>query len=145
MNTEELIVTAARKKFTDFDIKTKQILDQKVSEKLNNSGYFKRLDIAQNITEKDDWNKQLWDVVDGFAGKWKKGGPGYLKKHAAETLTFYATGDDAEDRCNDASTRLEQSLDKTIDNSGSKDADFDIEGPDTKDDLTYFTVSIPGA
>ncbi len=145
MDTEKLIVTAAQKKFTDFDSTTKQILTQKVAERLSSDGYFKRLDIAKGMNEADDWNKQLWDVVDGYAGKWEKGGAGYLKKHAAETLTFYATGDDAKDRCNDTSTRLEQSLDRTIDNSGSKDADFDIEGPDTKDDLTYFTVSIPGA
>jgi hypothetical protein len=44
---KELVHSAQERKFTDFDSTTKQILMNKISNALNDKGYFDRLDKAK--------------------------------------------------------------------------------------------------
>ena len=49
--TNDLIQSAIDKKYSDFDQKTREILQQKVAQKLADTGYFDRLKQAQGISE----------------------------------------------------------------------------------------------
>lgn len=68
-NTNELVQQAQQRKFTDFDSTTKSILQSKVAEKLQDSGYFNRLNVAKGIVEAEDSEYQKY-----FKGMLKKAG-----------------------------------------------------------------------
>lgn len=51
MSTQELINQAQERKYTEFDIKAKEMLQHKVAQAMQEKGYFDRLDTAQNAPE----------------------------------------------------------------------------------------------
>jgi len=51
METKELIQSAIDRKFTNFDAKTKELLSAKVAAKLQEKGYFNRLNNAKGVFE----------------------------------------------------------------------------------------------
>ncbi len=53
-NMKNLIQQAQDKKYTDFEAATKDILGQKVAQKLKDNGYFDRLDTAKGINEAEE-------------------------------------------------------------------------------------------
>ena len=67
METRELIDQAQTRQFTQFDAQAKEILQAKVASKLEQSGYFKRLDNAKGIVTEDDSEYQKY-----FKGMLKK-------------------------------------------------------------------------
>ncbi len=69
METRELIDQAQTRQFTQFDASAKEMLQAKVATKLEQEGYFKRLDNAKGITEADDSEYQKY-----FKGMLKKAG-----------------------------------------------------------------------
>ena len=71
MSTKDLISQAADRKYTEFDIKAKEMLLQKMTTALQASGYNDKLDIAKNVNEgenpfakKDDKDKDDKDDDD---------------------------------------------------------------------------------
>ena len=58
MNSQDLVQQAQDKKYVDFDKTTKDILAQKVAQKLDQDGYFKKLDQARGISEEDKEKKE---------------------------------------------------------------------------------------
>ena len=61
MQTRDLIQNAIDKKFTSFDSKTKEILSAKIAQKLQEKGYFARLDKAKAISEGSyEFNKLVY-------------------------------------------------------------------------------------
>ena len=56
METKELVQQAIDKKYSDFDRSTKDILAQKVAAKLDEKGYFDRLNQAKGLTEAENVN-----------------------------------------------------------------------------------------
>jgi len=57
METKELVQQAHERKYTEFDIKAKEILSKKISEKLKEKGYFDRLDHAKGIDTSTESNE----------------------------------------------------------------------------------------
>jgi hypothetical protein len=51
METTDLIKNAIERRFTDFDAGTKEMLSMKVAAKLQEKGYFDRLNNAKGISE----------------------------------------------------------------------------------------------
>jgi len=49
MEIKDLVDQAVNKRYSDFDSTTKDILNQKVADKLSEKGYFERLDQAKGI------------------------------------------------------------------------------------------------
>ena len=67
METKDLIGNAQQREFTAFDAATKEMLSQKVAEKLQEKGYFDRLDHAKGIekvqeSEKSDAYKKVYNA-----------------------------------------------------------------------------------
>ena len=69
METTDLVQNAQKREYTAFDASTKEILKQKVAEKMQEQGYFDRLDKAQNVEIKESMNedkaayKKVYDAV----------------------------------------------------------------------------------
>ncbi len=51
MSTKDLIGQAAERKYTEFDIKAKEILLQKLDSQLTTNGYYDKLTSARNVNE----------------------------------------------------------------------------------------------
>ena len=80
MKPKDLVKQAIDKKYVDFDRTTKDILAHKVAQKLDQDGYFKKLDQARGISEaKGDVYVQVVDG-DGNAAKIAEGPAKDLEK-----------------------------------------------------------------
>ena len=58
-NTETLVQNAGNREYTEFDSNTKDILSQKVADKMQEKGYFDRLDNAQGAPSTEVQNESL--------------------------------------------------------------------------------------
>ncbi|MCD6435669.1 MAG: hypothetical protein J7L15_04715 [Clostridiales bacterium] len=69
---EDLIQTAAEKKYTEFEVQAKAILQQKVATALQDKGYFDRLSNAQNektLDEKSGYKEFMTKKLKKFGVK----------------------------------------------------------------------------
>ena len=59
--TAELVKNAQQREYTQFDLNTKDILAQKVAQKMQETGYIDRLDQAQNKNTNESLNEDKAD------------------------------------------------------------------------------------
>jgi hypothetical protein len=87
---ETLIESASERRFTEFDAETKTILENKIANRLNEMGYFSRLDNAKGLTEKSEEDTEYQKKFRKVMKKFGISSPKELEGDKEKTEKFYA-------------------------------------------------------